>query len=117
MSSGLAGHNSDRALDPKANHFLSRDAHKCHAGPIGCLPGTTRDSKNFWSCSIPARGAGAGVRKPTQRRKSRGRPRSLTSVDERVTRLPLEPAFSLGADLIQMSPPRGSLMERPTFAN
>jgi len=27
-------------------------------GPIGCLPGTTRDSKNFWSCNIPARGAG-----------------------------------------------------------
>jgi hypothetical protein len=31
-----------------------------------------------------------------QRRKSRGRPRSLTSVDERVAPLPLEPAFSLG---------------------
>ena len=31
-----------------------------------------------------------------QRRKSRGRARSLTSVDERVAPLPLEPAFSLG---------------------
>jgi hypothetical protein len=31
---------------------------RCRVGPIGCLPGATRDSKNLWSCSLPARGAG-----------------------------------------------------------
>ena len=97
----------------------------CFSTPLVSRPSPGETDRPLGAFRTPAaRACGglvtAGVRKPAQRRASHvpdPSPLAHISRRSRETRLPLEPAFSLESDLIQMPVSAGSFMERHRFGN